>query len=349
MTLKNSFVNQYTIASYFARTHLSNAVLLGANEQLLLARADLRPAQLEQAKSRVLPTQLASIIKSCWQLSGDELLGYTQNKIKVGMFRLLAERLIACKTLAEVFTHSADFYNLTGDQLRFEIKKINSLVVVSLNANFKSNTQHSSPNSLLSELILLICHRFSSWLVGQVVPLVKVEMQHAKPTHYEEYRLMYPCPCMYQCRNNALVFDTKYLHLPVVREQAELVEYLNQVPLQWFKKQSYYDTYSAKVLRLLENAVLDKESNLEMLAAKLNMTSRTLRRKLIAEGSRFQQLKDNVRRDKAISLFEQPSLSIAQISIAVGFTEMATFSRAFKHWTGVSPSTYRNYRWSFSQ
>jgi hypothetical protein len=80
VTLENSFVNQHTIASYFARTHLSNGVLLGANEQLLLARADLRPAQLEQAKSRVLPTQLASIIKSCWLLSGDELLGYTQKK-----------------------------------------------------------------------------------------------------------------------------------------------------------------------------------------------------------------------------------------------------------------------------
>ncbi len=74
------------------------------------------------------------------------------------------------------------------------------------------------------------------------------------------------------------------------------------------------------------------------------MTTRTLRRKLIAEGSRFQQLKDDMRRDKAISLFDHENLTIAQIGLAIGFTELATFSRAFKHWTGVSPSTYRNYR-----
>jgi AraC-like DNA-binding protein len=344
VTQQNNFVNQHTIASYFARTHLSNGVLLGGNELQFLARADLRPAQLQQPRARVLPKQLASIVRSCWQISGDEFLGFTQQRIKVGMFALLAERLISYKTLEEVFTHTAAFYNLSGDQLRFEIYKQGTQVHVSLNPNFKSKGQHCPPDSLLSELLLLICHRFSSWLVGQVIPLNSVQMSHSKPEHHEEYRLMYPCPCAYQSKNNALVFDAKYLNLPVVQDLDELAGYLDQIPLQWFKKQSYYDTHSAKVLRLLENATLEKEYNLDIIAAKLSMTSRTLRRKLIAEGSRFQQLKDNVRRDKAISLFEQPQLSIAQISLAIGFTELATFSRAFKHWTGVSPSTYRNYR-----
>jgi AraC-like DNA-binding protein len=74
------------------------------------------------------------------------------------------------------------------------------------------------------------------------------------------------------------------------------------------------------------------------------MTARTLRRKLVAEGSRFQQLKDNMRRDRAINLIEQSNLTIAEVGMASGFTELASFSRAFKQWIGVSPSTYRNYR-----
>ena len=344
MALLNHFSNQYTIASYFARTHLNNGILLGGKKQQILARAELKSAQLDQPKSRVLATQLASIVKSCWQVSGDEFLGFTEHKVKVGMFNLLAERLINCKILDDVFTHTAAFYNLTGDQLQFEVKKIGAQVSVSLNANFKSISDHHSPNSLLSELLLLICHRFSSWLVGQVIPLSIVQVQHAKPAHHEEYRLMYPCPCIYQSDNNALLFDAKYLTLPVVQNKDELLGYIKQIPLQWFKKQSYYDTCSAQVLRLLEDDTWENKSNLETVAAKLNMTSRTLRRKLIAEGSRFQQLKDNVKRDKAISLFEQPNLTLGDISLALGFTEPATFSRAFKHWTGVSPSTYRNCR-----
>jgi AraC-like DNA-binding protein len=95
-------------------------------------------------------------------------------------------------------------------------------------------------------------------------------------------------------------------------------------------------------MRILEGAVLEKRFNVEDVAKELNMTSRTLRRKLVAEGSRFQQLKDNAKRDQAITLFEQVNLTIAQIGLAVGFTEPATFSRAFKKWTGVSPKAYRN-------
>jgi AraC-like DNA-binding protein len=133
---------------------------------------------------------------------------------------------------------------------------------------------------------------------------------------------------------NALVFDSEYLQLPVIRNKEALDKYLKESPLQWFKKQSYYDTYSAKVIRILESAKSDRETQLDSVASILNMTERTLRRKL----------KDNMRRDRAINLFKQGNLTIAQIGLAVGFTELATFSRAFKQWTGVSPSTYRNYR-----
>jgi AraC-like DNA-binding protein len=342
MAQDNELANRHTIASYFAREHLDNAVYLGGNEQQILAEAGLTPAKLWQSKSRVLASQLASIVKSCWRISDDELLGFTEQKVKVGMFTLLTEHLITCKTLDGVFTYIAAFYNLTGGQLHCKVEKSSSQVSFSVDPNFKSSRDNTSPNSMLTELLLLICHRFPSWLVGQVIPLNQVYVRHAKPMHHEEYRLMFPCPCMYQSEKNGLVFDAKYLDLPVVRNPEELVSYLNQIPLQWFKKQSYYHTYSTQVMRILEGAVLEKRFNVEDVAKELNMTSRTLRRKLVAEGSRFQQLKDNAKRDQAINLFEQVNLTIAQIGLAVGFTEPATFSRAFKKWTGVSPKAYRN-------
>jgi len=344
MKIENKLINHHTIASYFARTHIHNMLSQGANEQDILAKASLTSAQLAQLKSRVSPAQLASIIDSCWRVNGDEFLGLTNQKVKKGMFALLAGQLISCKTLNDVFTHTSDFYNLTGDQLEFKIQKNGNDVFCYLHPNFTTQRMDNTPNSLLIELLLLIFHRFSSWLIGEFIPLNKVCVQHTKPAHYEEYRLIFPCRCEFENTHNALVFDAKYLRFPVVQSADSLRDYLDQVPLQWFKKQSYYDTYSAKVIRVLESSVLEKETNLNKVASTLNMSARTLRRKLIAEGCRFQQLKDNMRRDKAINLFEQSELTIAQIGLVIGFTELATFSRAFKKWTGVSPSTYRRYR-----
>ena len=117
MTREHELTKRYTIARYFAREHLNNGVYLGGNELQILAAAGLTPAQLQQPKSRILASQLASIVKSCWRISDDELLGFTDQKLKIGMFRLLAEHLISCKTLEGVFTYIAAFYNLTGEQL----------------------------------------------------------------------------------------------------------------------------------------------------------------------------------------------------------------------------------------
>jgi len=73
----------------------------------------------------------------------------------------------------------------------------------------------------------------------------------------------------------------------------------------------------------------------------LNMTSRTLRRKLKEEGESYQQIKDRVRCDIAIRLLTEESLTVAETGELIGFTEQAAFCRAFKSWTGVPPSAYQ--------
>jgi len=343
--------DNHTVASYFARAHLDNALRLGGNEADILAKAKLTRALLKQPRTRVSAKQLSTIIRANWLTSGDELMGLTQQKIKLGVFSLLAERLVGLKTLGDVLKHTVEFYNLISDQLHFSLEIDQQEVRFSVQPVFKLEGSHTNatqasalpPRSLLIEYLLLVWHRFPSWLVGQVIPLKRVCLQYPKPLHFPEYRLMFACPCHYENPVNAVVFDAKYLNLPIIQNTNELNIYIKEAPLQWFKKQSFFDTCSAQVMRILEESSNVKESDLEAIANRLHMTSRTLRRKLTQEGSGFQQLKDNVRRDQAIGFFEDTSLTMSEIGRRLGFTEPATFTRAFKKWTGVSPSDYRNY------
>jgi AraC-like DNA-binding protein len=64
-------------------------------------------------------------------------------------------------------------------------------------------------------------------------------------------------------------------------------------------------------------------------------------RKLKGEGTSFQQIKERVRRDRAIYFLTNRSCSIATIAEKVGFSDAAVFARAFKSWTGMSPKDYR--------
>lgn len=336
MATRTQLANRLTIANYFARTHLENGLSLGAYDEQILHNTGLSTAQLAHPKARILASQLASIVRNCWRVSGDEMLGFTEQKLKLGMFSLLAEHLITCRTLEEVLDYIVRFYALSGEQLRVKTQKNGAQLRLSLAPNFNEGRSKPVTKTLLIELLLLICHRFCSWLVGQVIPLTKVCLNYAKPDHFQEYRLMFPSDCEFNSDDNALVFDAHYLDLSVVRHADDFASYLQEIPLPWFKKQSFFGPWTAQVMGLLE-----KESDIDKVASQLNITSRTLRRKLTKEGSSFQQLKDQARRDHAISLFDHHELTIAEIALQVGFTESATFSRAFKQWTGVCPSSYR--------
>ncbi len=80
---------------------------------------------------------------------------------------------------------------------------------------------------------------------------------------------------------------------------------------------------------------------LEQVARLLNMTARTLRRKLLEEGTNYSALLDSARLRDAIFLLENNSIDIVQIADYLGYNDAANFTRAFRKWTGVTPSTYR--------
>jgi AraC-like DNA-binding protein len=79
----------------------------------------------------------------------------------------------------------------------------------------------------------------------------------------------------------------------------------------------------------------------EDVAARLNISVRTLHRQLKDEGVSLQRLKNDARRERAIRLLLQTKKPIKQVAAAVGFDSEKSFARAFREWTGVAPSAYR--------
>ena len=92
-----------------------------------------------------------------------------------------------------------------------------------------------------------------------------------------------------------------------------------------------------RVLRPVREAALTAER----LAARLNVSPRTLHRQLLEEGASLQQLKDEARRDRAIELLNRSDRPLKQLAEAVGFKNEKSFARAFKQWTGSSPGAFR--------
>lgn len=113
------------------------------------------------------------------------------------------------------------------------------------------------------------------------------------------------------------------------------------------REEAMSDFKSGQVLsRVRKEMVFGVEGypDLTALGQILNMTSRTLRRRLEQEGSKYSTLLEQARRRDAIRLLDTPDMDIQKIAELLGYSDPANFTRAFRQWTGQSPSQYRQTR-----
>jgi len=329
--------SRHSISIHFIHSILTSARHNQLDCQRLLDAAGLNPALLHNPQLRITPDQLSALLRELWQLGDDEFMGMASHPSRHGVFTLLARQAVHCRTLGCVYRLISRFYNLTSPALTLGLHSQADQARFSM----RLNPPHQDHQHSLAEFLLLLWHRFPSWLIGQRIELNRIELDYSAPEHLSEYRLMYPCPARFDQPECALQFDASWLQQPVVQTSTTLYKYLQQTPTDWFRRQAYYPVFTRRVMDLLEARDTPGQLKMEQAADELHMTSRTLRRKLIDEGTSFQALKDDVRRDAAIHYLNQPSLPISQISRQLGFSEPAAFTRAFKQWTGVSPAGYR--------
>lgn len=88
-------------------------------------------------------------------------------------------------------------------------------------------------------------------------------------------------------------------------------------------------------------ALSERSPAIEELARSLKMSPRTLKRRLAELGTTYSELRDDQRRQRALLLLDDRSLSISEIAVRLGYTELPNFTRAFKKWTGITPAAYR--------
>lgn len=101
---------------------------------------------------------------------------------------------------------------------------------------------------------------------------------------------------------------------------------------------AFADVVTAKIASLLGRG---EAPGAEAIAGELHMSTRTLQRRLDDEGTRFSDVLDAARERRARELLADDGLALAEIAYRTGFADLATFSRAFKRWSGMPPGAYR--------
>lgn len=101
------------------------------------------------------------------------------------------------------------------------------------------------------------------------------------------------------------------------------------------------DGVATKVLDVLHRRVGQEHLAIDHIAEDLDLSKRTLQRRLQQQGENFAQLRDSLRFHYAIKFLIDQHMSVDAVSKALDFSDRTSFTNAFKRWTGLSPSVFR--------
>lgn len=150
------------------------------------------------------------------------------------------------------------------------------------------------------------------------------------------------CPVIYNASETRLVLSKPLLERPLAAPNPALFEYLDRHARSLSDKLKGATSTSSRVRELLVACVREGEPDQSAIAKALALSERTLQRRLQEEKVTFAQLVDEVRQDLARMYLADPGLAVFEIAFLLGYSEPSAFNRAFKRWTGASPSAYRD-------
>lgn len=329
-----------TIHSHFVLPLLRNARSKGFDPEKILQSVDLSPEVMHEPRVRFTLDQYTEILRSLWKELDDEFFGLSVKPVHFGTFALFCELSMKEGRVGAALEKQAECFKLATEGIRWRLDDSGEQAVLSLSIN---QTEPNTDN-ILTEYLLAMTHRFAGWLAGERIPLEQVCFDYPQPDYVNEYDVLFGCDYLFEQPSSALKFPKACLNWPIVRTAEELIPFLKQSPVGMLVRPETDKSFVIKVRRiLLDNSGDELEfPSFEDVAEKLGVSAGTLRRRLKEDNTSYQMLKDGIRRDVAIELLCDPSKSVFEVAYAVGFSETSTFSRAFKAWTGLPPTAYRD-------
>ena len=328
---------EHTIAIAHVESILQGARRQSLDVDSLLRRAGIAPALLGSPRARVSQHQYAKLMSLLSRTMRDEYFGLCPSSLRPGAFAHLCSELILCPTLGDALQRGLAFHHLLFDDFVARLSIAGDEARVLLQDRIVTD----SASIYARRMFLFFAWGVASWLVARRLPLRGVLHCESEDPNLLATRQLFQAPVYADQRQSGFAFDARWLSLPVVQNAMGLEAFLRQAPASLLVKYRDEASCSERVRRLLRRHLGGPLPTLEAAGAALGLTSQTLRRRLREEGSSFRQIKDRLRCDAAIQHLGRADLALQEVAELLGFSELSTFHRAFKKWTGLAPGEYR--------
>ncbi len=302
----------------------------------VLRRAELDPDLLRDKLARITLRTENAVWSAAIEESGDPAIGLRIAKLlSAGALGSFGYLLGHSETLGKMIERAQRFGRIMDDLSETSLHIADEEVFVRVGRTGGYPIPPPAAECLFSVALATARH---AW--PHAHPLA-IHFTHQCRAPLEVYRDHFGCPVLFGAKAMQIVFAARFLREvsstvdpqlgQVLEEHASYV--LTQLPAS----DDLVSQASHALLQLIGQGGVEPS----MLARKLSVSERTLRRKLKAKKTSYHRLLDDVRRGLALKYVQDATLSLDQVAERLRFLDTSTFYRAFRRWTGTTPAQYR--------
>lgn len=311
---------------------------LGLDSAALCREAGLDPQLLDDANARY----PLSATTRLWQLavaaSGDPALGLnTSRHVAPTTFHALGMAVMASGSLREIFERIVRYHQVVSDALELELRDVGDRCEL----HFRLPPGGSAPAAEAIDAFAAIYVRTCRNRLGRSYAPLAVHLRRPPPADPQPWLEVFRAPVHFAAAEDVLCFARADLDRPLDDGNPELAAH-NEAVLRKRLDALQPDTVARRLRRALEQCLPNGEPSAEALAHGLHLSLRSLQRHLSEEGSSYEQVLAETRHALALQHLGEADCSISEVAYLLGFADSSSFSRAFKRWSGQSPSQYRD-------
>jgi AraC-like DNA-binding protein len=333
-------MSDQTMAAGFARAFLDYAVVEGAARDGLLAASGLTDADLADQDTRIPVAAYQTLIAAGIEAAGDTSL----------LLRHVLETRLETMSIVGQIVHASTSFPHSLGQLNRYARLMADVPIPGGRDRFALDRD--------GEAVWLLDHRpcDGSWMATESSfarfisefrrsapehPFeLALEVTYAPPPHANRYPDLFRVPVTFRAARNALRIDPVWLDVPFDGGKDYVFGIFTRHADALLEDLATRDTVRSAVEARMLADLHEGTLSMDRTARDLGMSRQTLYRRLKDEGVTFAEVHDDLRRRMAMDYLSARKVSVGETAYLLGFSEASAFVRAFRRWTGVSPTAW---------
>lgn len=304
----------------------------------VFVRAGLDPGKLKDQDARYTADSITRLHELTIEVTGDPCF-----MLKLANFwhpshlHALGYGWLASGSLKDAFNRLIRYYDIAAISAeRVYLNKLKAGYLFVIDMPEDMHPLHETEDDALMVLLVAMC-RMS---VGASFQPLRVRMRRPAPPCVQEFDAYFGAPVEFSTDELSLLLPKSTVEAELPTANTSVARACDHIIDEYLARLDQANVVNQVRVHLVESMPSGKVNEHDI-ASNLHMSVRSLQRKLKQEDSSFKQILDNTRRELALSYIKEKHTSINEITYLLGYSDPANFSRAFKRWTGMSPSVGR--------